>query len=98
HADPHDDVAAFCKLNGIIHEVSHDLPQTERVSLKLGWNGRGHRTHQLDAFALRSFQEEDNHILERSPRLESNTFQFHLPGFDLGEIQEIVDNLEQAAP
>src|SRR5262249_32730313 len=89
------DFAALRELDRIARQVEQDLPQAPRVApqpaRRLGVNVAD-QFHPLDPALL---GEQANRLFDGGIQVEVNRFQLELPGLDLREIEDVVDDVEQ---
>ena len=54
-----------------------------------------HETRQLELLRVRPLGEQLADVFDRLPQVEMDLLQLELPGFDLGEVQDVVDQPEE---
>ncbi len=89
------DLAALRKLDGVVDEVDHDLPQ----SMVVAHDPSGHvlmdMADQLQPLLVGGDGERFHGVAQAFPQMELLMGQHELFGLDLGEIEDIVDHAEQ---
>jgi hypothetical protein len=53
---------------------------------------------EFEALALRRLAEQDHRLLDEVHQIQLDRLQRHAPGFDLGEVEHVVDDAEQKSP
>lgn len=92
----HGDGAALGELDGVADQVGEDLLQPLRVALQLD---RGIPVDQADQFQLLLVGGRSQHgqgVLDQVAEIEREVFQNQLAGLDLREIEDLVDDPQQA--
>ena len=82
------------ELDGVVDQVADHLPQPRRVGHDEG-QARIDEHRQIQPLAGRLFREQAGDILGRVGQIDLDGLQIHLPGLDLGEVQDVVDDAEQ---
>jgi hypothetical protein len=83
------------EFEGVADEIHHDLAQASRIAAEqLGHAGIA-AGNQFDAFDSALQCQRRTGFVQRSPYIEADVFQIEMAGFDLGKIQDIVDEREQ---
>ncbi len=90
------DAAPVGKLDRVRHEIHQDLPDARRITPHLAWNVGVDRGHHLDPFGMGARRHEFNDLLDERRQIDGKTAQFKVAGFDLGEIEQIIDERKQA--
>ncbi|MNY68170.1 hypothetical protein D3C86_2058870 [compost metagenome] len=85
----------FRKLDGVSNDIGHDLPKAPGIADDLAENRSIDTDDQLDVLFQRRRGQEGHHILDRLRRIERHAAQPHLPGLDLREIENIVDDRQK---
>ncbi len=95
-ADVDHDLAVLGELDGVGHQVGEDLPQTQRVAVDDGRQAGLLAEAELKAFLVRSGGHQLQRVFDEGAQHEVAGGQFELARFDLGEVQDVVDDLQQA--
>ena len=94
---PHDhlDAAAVRELDRIADQVGQDLAQPRRIAFY--GCGQRLREHQLQREALfrRTFEQGLHHFTRHQMGRKRNPLSLQAPGLDLGQIQNVVDKVQQ---
>jgi len=70
-------------------------PQPERIDKHGFRHERIDAAQQFQAFLMRPQRHGLDHLFHRRPQVGRRRIQHQLAGFDLGEIQNVVDDVEQ---
>ena len=89
------DFATLGELDGVVDEIGENLPQPHRVAAHAPRYLLVDRAGDFQSLALGALTEKLDHILDRLDRIEHHLFQVDFAGFDLGEVENLVDDLEQ---
>ena len=94
-ADAHDDFALAGELDGVVDQVGQDLPDAHRVAgdrhRQIVWNVTDH----FESFALGRLGKQVRDILDQLAEVEVDALDLQLAGFDLGEIEDVIDDVQQ---
>src|SRR5450631_2832131 len=93
--DTHDDFSAFSEFDGVAHQIDEHLTQPHRVAADLGRHFVLDDAGQLESLLTRTAGAYFNGFLDRLPQTERDSFELHFPRFYLGEVQDVVDDLQQ---
>ena len=93
HADVH--LSFLGELDGVAHEVEQHLPQPARVADQGVGHVRLHLVDQLQPLRVSPHGQRPQGVPDRRPQGEIAWRQFHLPGLDLGEVEQVIDEAEQ---
>ena len=85
----------FGELNGVAHQVSNNLLQAQRVANDVIRHIVFDIQRQLQPLIVRRVRQQRDHLVQRSAQQERNTLQNKLPGFELREVQNIVNDGQQ---
>jgi len=90
----HDDLAVFGKLDRIANQVGQDLAKAQRIATHARQRGvkRRELRRQLEAFPFGGVCEHGQSLLDEIYEAEGNVLKHHVPGLDLGEIKNVVDD------
>ena len=83
------------ELDRVSDEVHQNLPNPRRVAQQQIGNPRRDLARELDVFLGSPCRENFQGIVQRVSQLEWAWVKIKLSGFDLGEIQNIVNDLQQ---
>ncbi len=93
HVDGH--FALLGELHGVAAEVDENLTQARRVALDELGQLRIHDARELQALAVRLDGEQPRHVLDGVAQVEVDVLEIELARFDLGEVENVVDDREQ---
>jgi len=79
------------EFQGIAGEIEQDLAQPAGVAGKLGRVVRGDGADQFEIFLVHVEAHHVDDTVEEFMQVERNVFEFQLPCFDFGKIENIVD-------
>ena len=92
----YDDFALAGEFDGVVDQVGQYLAQPERIAAHQQRNVRRRQLgDQFESLAFSLLGEHGGGFLDQFTQVELDIFQFHVPGFDLGEVQDVVDDAEQ---
>jgi len=83
------------KLDGVAGQVGNDLAKSERVPDQVVGNIRGNIEQYLNAFFNRLDPQGSYGLTEGGAQFERNGFEIHAPCFNLGKVEDIVDDGQQ---
>ncbi|MNZ32326.1 hypothetical protein D3C78_496490 [compost metagenome] len=93
--DAQHDFTLFGELRRVVAQVGQDLAQPQRVANQCGRQIGNRAVEQLQAFILGPQAYHIGEVLQHVFQAERNTLQVHPAGFDLGEIEDVVDDPQQ---
>ncbi|TKS58532.1 MAG: hypothetical protein EWM72_02936 [Nitrospira sp.] len=93
--DAHHHLAPLGKLDGVADQIHQDLAQSSRVASQGGRYGRLHEGAQLQALGVGLFRQQRGHIFHQGSEIEVEDLQVQFAGFDLREVQDVVNDLQQ---
>ena len=93
HADH--DCALPGKLDRVAHQIGQHLAQTQWVSPDVGNQLRGNTAGKLQSLEMGALGKEIHNVLERRAQIHVDILEFELSSLDLGEVQKVVDDVEQ---
>ena len=85
------DLSFFGELDRIAGQVDEDLPQSHGISHQGAGYILGDIDDQFQVFFSGFFTEHIGHFFQHIAQLEVQTLHVEFAGFDLGEIQDVVD-------
>src|SRR4029078_12725698 len=91
----HHFTAAVRKFNGVADEIVQDLPEPARIAAQKAGNAGIDVTGQLDVLAVSTFGQQFHGAFDRFAQVEIEELEHEFAGFDLGEVQNVVDDREQ---
>ena len=94
--EPHGDLAAVGEFHSIAHQIQQHLAEPGRIADGSIGNIRRKKTGQVQPFSLSWIGEQINRLFNRLAQLELHLLEFQLPGLDLREIQNTVDDAEKS--
>ena len=84
------------ELHGVVHQVQEDLPQPDRVAPAVRDHARLAVGVELDLLAAGAVAHQHRHLVDQVGEVEVDLLEVHALGLDLGEVEEAVDQAEQA--
>jgi len=92
------DFSRFGELDGVADEVDEHLAQARGIAHQFGRHSRRDPAGQLQLF----FMGPDGHnvpgLLHQLSKVERNVLQMDMPGLHLGNIENVVDNVQKVFP
>src|SRR6185436_3826841 len=90
-----DDFTGLREFDRVAKQIYQHLPETAGVAND-GLRDTGfEETCQFQAFLSRANTERGHGILQTFPQVEADWLQLHFPGFNLREIEDVVDDVEK---
>ena len=89
------DFTARGEFNGIAAQVKHHLAEPAGIPTQLERDLRGDMTDKLKPFFGGFDGEHFGRVFQQGPDVKIDLFELELLGFDLGDIQDVVDEGEQ---
>jgi hypothetical protein len=83
------------ELEGVAHQIEQHLLQAAGIADDLNGDVVVDEVGQLQALGVRPFRHQLQAILHRFAQLEGPVLKGQHAGFDLGEIQDVVDDGEE---
>ncbi len=96
--DPQRDFATFGELDGVADQVQKNLPQAHDVPRQAGGDFGREIVNKRQAFLVCAQVHEAHRALENLREVEVRLLQNQLIRLHLGEIQDVVDEQQQAVP
>ena len=93
--DVNDDFPAAGELDGVADEVDNDLPQPTGVADEFVGHIRRDMHGQLQPLCGRAGRQRVQCCAERFPQVERQLLQLQFAGFDLGEVENVVEHRQQ---
>ena len=87
--------AALGELERVADEVGHDLPHTAGIGEDRLRNRPLAVEAQPQAFVLGPHREDLHHLPDDRVRRARDALHLHAPGLDLGQVEDVVDQVEQ---
>ena len=85
----------FGELDRVADQVHKDLTQSSGVAHDRHRHIRADVAHQLNAFGMRPNGKCFERLAHRASQVEWDSFYQKLAGLNFGEIQNVIDHLEQ---
>ena len=95
HVRLDDHLALGGELDGVADQIHEDLPHPQRIAPQRAVLARRWPHDQLDALGLGGAREQAGALLEHLAEIERQLLERDLAGIDLGQIQQVVDDLQQ---
>ena len=92
----HDHLALVGELDGVTHQVEEHLPQPAGVADQGVGHVRLHLVDQLQPLLVGPHGQGAQGVPDRRPQGEVGGDQLQLAGLDLGEVEQVVDDAQQA--
>ena len=83
------------ELDGVSGKIDQHLPQAHRIAAHAGRHGGFDRALELQALRERARREDLDGLLDGVAQAEFDAFELELARLDLGEVQNVVDDLQQ---
>ena len=87
--------AFVSKLDGVADEIHEDLAKPGGVATNDFWNIRGNLAKKLETLFISPQGQRLQGCFHAVNQAEITQFEFHFSGFDLGEIENVVDDREE---
>ena len=91
----HEDLPLLGELHGIANEVDEDLLEALEVSDKFARELGIDVEVQFETFLRRAVSENIDRLGEKGVDLDRELLQLHLGGLELGEIEDVIDEVEE---
>jgi len=88
-------MALIGELHRIAHQIDHHLPQAPPISHHSPGGLRVVAQHQLQPLGPGPGRHEEHHVLRRLEEVKGRRNEGHGPRFDLGQVQYVVDDVQQ---
>ncbi len=95
HLDADHDLAHVRELDGVADEIDQNLTQASRIAADFRRHVRIDRADQFQALGVRTRGADFDRLFDGFAQTEIDALEFELAGFDLGEIENVVDDLQQ---
>ena len=89
------DLARFGELHGVADQIDQHLAHAERISVKVAVDIRINDGPELDTLRRGALGEDFGNAVDQLVEIEVHRLDAQLPGLDLGEIENVVDQREQ---
>ncbi len=83
------------KLDRVTHQIGHDLAYPYRIADHRNRQVVRHAADDLHALAVGQLGEQVGDVLHQLAQVEVDPLELQLAGFDLGEIEDVVDDAQQ---
>ena len=90
------DFSLFRELHRIVEQVEQNLPQAGHIAGNGGRNFLGNLIGQFQTFIRRPGYHQIQGAFNTAAQVEGLVLQFHLAGFDLREVQNIIDDTQES--
>ena len=90
-----DHFALVGELHGVADEIDQDLPQPGHVADQDLGNGIVHQVGEVEVLLGGLGRQQIHGLLDAGVEFEGMVFQLQLAGFDLGEVQDVIDDGQQ---
>ena len=90
-----DHFALVGELHGVADQIDENLPQPGHVADQNLGNGVVHQAGQVEVLFGRLGREQIHGLLDAGVEFEGMMLQLELAGFDLGEVEDVVDDGQQ---
>ena len=94
HGDEH--LAALGEFQRIVDQVGEDLVEADRIGQNRKRHARRHTRGKIEVFRGGSFPEQAGDIVGDARRTDRNDLKLQFSGLDLRQVEDIVDDGEQA--
>ena len=93
--DAHHNFALVGELDRVIAQIDEDLAEPQWIAPQGRWHIRRRTEQQLQALVLGFEAHQIGQVVHHIFQVEVDGFHAHLAGFDLGEIENVVDDAQQ---
>ncbi len=90
-----DDLAGLGELDGVAHQVEHDLAQAHRVADQRLGDVAVDLAGELEPLLVRAQGQRLQRVLDAVADVEVDRLELDLAGLDLGEVEDVVDDAEE---
>ena len=90
-----DDLALFGELDGIVAEVDQDLPKPQRIAAAMGGDRGLDVEDQFQPLGRGLLGDQVADVVEHLFEIEIDLLDRQLAGFDLREVENVVDDAEE---
>ncbi len=84
------------ELERIVHEIGEHLSEPDRIRPDHRLGRQGDLRREIEALAIRPVREQPQDAFDRLADVEIERFDLQLAGLDLGQVEDVVDDGEQA--
>ncbi len=91
-----DDGAFAGELDRVADQVGEDLLESQRIAQQCQRRVAIHQAHQFQLFRMGGRGEDGQGVLQQVAQVEGHAVEHQLAGFDFREIQNLVDDTQQA--
>ena len=95
HRDRDVDLALLGEFHRVAGQVGQDLTHAQRIAPQQHRHFGRTRNHQFQVLLRGAYPDQGRHVVEHIVQTEDQAFQFQSGGFDLGQVQNVVDDAEQ---
>ncbi len=92
---PHLDLAVLGELQGVADQVREHLAETVGVPTEARRNVGADDGREIEAPVAGLLAQELDRLFDEATEIEVDALQVELPGLDLGEVQDVVDDPEE---
>jgi hypothetical protein len=92
---PHLDLAAVGEFHGVPHQIQEHLPQPARIAAQGVWHLGIDVGQERQPFFAGILRHRPENSRQRLSQAKIGVLKIQPAGFDLGEIQDIIDHREQ---
>ena len=93
--DPHRDPTLLRELDGVTHQVQHDLPEPQGIAEKRVRRLRRDLPREIESLGAGSDDQRFHRVIDAFPQRERNRLHAQVSGFDLGDIEHVVHDGEE---
>ena len=92
--EAHVDPAEAGEFERVGQQIADDLSHPGRIAQDQGWKVRIDQASQLDA-GCRVLRQQVGRVFDQRAEVERDALQLQLPGVELGQVEDIVEQLDQ---
>ena len=93
--DPNADASLLGELHGVADQVGDDLANAFGIAKPEHWQFTAVQIHQIQPFAAGRLPKQRMQLGQQGVEVELNLFQLQLAGFNLRQVENVVQNIQQ---
>ena len=92
---PHHNLSRLRELDRVANQIEQNLTQPRRIAAQSGRNVRGNLARELQPLGMSAGRQRAQRVVDRVAQIEVNRVDVELARFDLGEVEDVIDDVEQ---
>src|SRR4030088_1833731 len=93
--NPENDFALLCELYRVSDEIDDHLPQSSDIADQAVWNVGSYIEREFEALLVSAVSESSDGVRNTLSEPERRRIELEVPAFDLGEVQNVVDDVDE---